>query len=79
MPPPLLLSLTTYKMETPNNIATALGCSTSQLKAQYEKNAAGLRKMLARAQDTGRKVSGLTAANLAKMIADVESQIAKIA
>ena len=42
------------------------------IRAQYAKNAAGLRKMLAKAEATGRKVNGFTAEVLRDRVATYE-------
>lgn len=43
-----------------------------QIQAGYARNAAGLRRMLARAEATGRKVGGYTADELRASVADYE-------
>lgn len=42
----------------------------TNIQAQYAKNAAGLERMLAKAEVTGKKVGGYTAEELRGMIAD---------
>lgn len=52
--------------------AKSLGCTVEQLKAQYARNAEDLRVMLGKANSTGKKVNGYTAAQLAERVAKLE-------
>lgn len=46
--------------------------NTDNLRRQYARNAEGLRKMLARAEMTGKRVGGYTAAELRVSVATYE-------
>ena len=50
---------------------------TQGLRRQYQRNAAGLRSMLSRAEATGRKVNGYTVEQLRAHVAEYE-RIAKL-
>ena len=63
----------------PSDIAAAFGCTAAQLKTQYEANVGQLRGMLAKAEQTGKKVGGLTAAQLADRVAIVVGQLSRLA
>lgn len=51
-------------------IAARLGITPAQARAGFLRNAASLRGMAAKADSTGRKVNGFTAAQLHAMAAD---------
>lgn len=50
---------------TPEQIAKMFGCTTAQVGKQFAANAAQLQAMAKKAKQTGRKVNGYTAAELA--------------
>lgn len=52
--------------------AKVLGCTVEQLKAQYAANVVTLREMLARAESTGNRVNGYTAAEIVANIQKFE-------
>lgn len=52
---------------TQTQIATAFGCTPTQLAAQHARNAADLGKLAGKATTTGKKVRGYTAAQLVVM------------
>lgn len=53
-------------VKTPAQVAALFGCTIEQARAQMTANAAGLRKMEAKARATGKKHSGFTADQLAE-------------
>jgi hypothetical protein len=53
-------------------VAERFGCAPAQARRQYARNAEQLRGMCERALETGRKVNGYTADELARMAAKME-------
>lgn len=53
-------------------VAKRFGCSLAQARRQYARNAEQLRGMRDRALETGGKVNGYTAGELARMAAKME-------
>ena len=63
-------------MNTPAQVAKVFGCTVEQARAQMKANAAQLRALRIRAESTGRKVNGYTAAQLAERAAKMEAAAA---
>jgi hypothetical protein len=59
-----------WNMNSEVSRANAFGCTVEQLRAHHAKNREVLREMLAKAQSSGKKVNGYTAAKLRAMVAD---------
>lgn len=53
---------------TPEQTAKMFGVSVSQIKKQYSENLKGLKKMLEKAQKTGKRVNGYSEVQLAAMV-----------
>ena len=64
-------------MPTISQLALTLGCSESQVRAQFAKNIDSMREDLARANRTGRPVRGYSAKRIAADIAEMESRLSK--
>lgn len=55
--------------------AAAFNCTVEQLRAHHAKNREILREMLAKAESSGKKINGYTAAVLRGMIADTDKLV----
>lgn len=62
-------------MPTIAQLALTLGCTESQVRAQFAKNLASMREDLAQSERTGRPVRGYSAERIAKDIAEMESRL----
>lgn len=61
-------------MPTTQQIATLFGCTEAQVRRQFARNAQQLSQMAAKAETTGRKVNGYTAAQLRAAAAQAASK-----
>lgn len=61
-----------WNMQSEVSRADSFGCTVEQLRAHHAKNREVLCGMLAKAEKTGKKVNGYTAAKLRSMIADAD-------
>ncbi len=65
-------NMISWNMQSEESRAAAFGCTVEQLRAHHAKNREVLREMLAKAENTGKKVNGYTATKLRDMIADAD-------
>lgn len=57
---------------TEDQLAARFGVTVQQVRAMHADNGRALRRMLAKALQTGKKVNGYSAQKLRKMVADTE-------